>query len=337
MIPLDLLLQEQGLDIAELLDTGNTPLVSNTRLLVSSKWRVRVWLQVRVDPDRSRLKLLSNSSTLSHVSSPDGCTKSHLGVVRTLDDLVLGLPGENWENWAEWLLGDDAGVVLWTVDEGWLDEEAWGVGWVLAANGNLPALLLNVLEEFTNSVVPGILSAINSWKLRGRNLLHRVLDWSVGDALLNSVTELHVVLDVVNHGISELVEDALVDVNALDSQADLTGVGECDLSDLWCGLLNVNVLGDNAGVVASKLESDALEGLGARLHDLLTSEGRAGEGDLVNLQNISHMLRGSYIVYIRPRGRSSMVQGCHHRTEIEQLLVGRTAAQARRSSGHSKG
>ena len=105
----------------------------------------------------------------------------------------------------------------------------------------------------------------------------------MGNTLLSTVTELHR-LNVLNHSITELLKDILMNINTLNSQADLSRVGKCHLSDLWCGLGDIDVLGDDTWVVAAELESHALEGLGAGLHDLLTSEGGAGEGDLVNLE-----------------------------------------------------
>lgn len=112
----------------------------------------------------------------------------------------------------------------------------------------------------------------------------------MSDTLLNTITELHR-LNVLDHGITELLKDILVDVDSLNSQANLAGVRESDLSDLWCSLGDIDVLGDDTWVVTTKLESHALEGLGAGLHDLLASEGGAGEGDLVNLGRVSQVIR----------------------------------------------
>lgn len=157
---LDLLFEVKGLYIAESLNTRKRPLMSNTRLLVSTEWVLWAQLQMRVNPNATGLDLATNSATLLHISSPDRSTESHLRVVGTGQNLLLSLPGQDWENWTEWLLGDNAGVVLWTVDDGWLDEVAWGVGWVLAADCDLPAFLLDVLEEAANALVPGLLLAI---------------------------------------------------------------------------------------------------------------------------------------------------------------------------------
>ena len=109
---------------------------------------------MRVDPNTSGLDLRTNSTALLHISSPNRSTEAHLGVVRTRHNLLLSLPGQDWENWTEWLLGDNARVVLWTIDDGWLDEVAWGVGWILAADGDLPTFLLDVLEETADALVP---------------------------------------------------------------------------------------------------------------------------------------------------------------------------------------
>lgn len=76
----------------------------------------------------------------------------------------------------------------------------------LAASGNLPSLLLNVIKEGLDPVV-----------------LHRVLQGSVADALLGAIAE-GVSLDVLDHCVSELVVDGLVDVDALEVEADLGGL-----------------------------------------------------------------------------------------------------------------
>ena len=110
----------------------------------------------------------------------------------------------------------------------------------------------------------------------------------MSNTLLSTIAELHR-FDVLNHGITELLKDILVNINTLNSQANLSRVGKSDLSDLWCGLGDIDVLGDDTWVVTAELESHALEGLGAGLHDLLACEGGAGEGDLVNLAIVSQM------------------------------------------------
>lgn len=132
--------------------------MSNTGLLVSAEWVLWAQLQMRVDPNTARLDLRTNSAALLHISSPNRRTKSHLGVVRTGKNLILSFPREDRQDWAEWLLGDNSGVVLWTVDDGWLDEVTWGVGWVLAADCDLPAFLLDILEEAADALIPVFIS-----------------------------------------------------------------------------------------------------------------------------------------------------------------------------------
>ena len=84
----------------------------------------------------------------------------------------------------------------------------------LAASGNLPTLLLNIVKEGLDAVV-----------------LHRVLQGTVADALLRTVAK-SVGLDVLDHGVSELAVDGLVHVDALEVEADLTRVQEGEESDL---------------------------------------------------------------------------------------------------------
>ena len=53
----------------------------------------------------------------------------------------------------------------------------------------------------------------------------------MADAFLGAVAE-GVGLDVLDHGVSELVVDGLMDVDALEVEADLTRVEEGEESDL---------------------------------------------------------------------------------------------------------
>lgn len=57
---------------------------------------------------------------------------------------------------------------------------------------------------------------------------------------------------------------------------------ESSHNELRSSSLNINIFSNNTGVVAAKLESNTLEGLAASSHDLLSSNGAAGETDLRN-------------------------------------------------------
>jgi hypothetical protein len=60
------------------------------------------------------------------------------------------------------------------------------------------------------------------------------------------------------------------------------------MSDPGNGLVQIGIVKDDGGTLASEFEGDLLQvGLGSSLHDLATDEGGTGEGDLVYV----HVLR----------------------------------------------
>lgn len=80
---------------------------------------------------------------------------------------------------------------------------ARGRGLHRAARRDLPPLPLNVVKKGLDALV-----------------LHRVLQRAVADARLGAVAE-RVGLCVLDHGVAKLVVDGLVDVDALEAEADL--------------------------------------------------------------------------------------------------------------------
>lgn len=195
------------------------------------------------------------------ILGPDGRTETHLGVVGAGNNVVLVLPREEGHDGAERLLGDDARVLGWTIDNGRGNEVA-GLVFVLAANSNAPLLLLDVAEE-------------------GLDLLklHAVLHGTQEDALLVALAGLDR-LGELDSFVTELLVDVFVNVYTLDGKADLAGVEEGEGGNFLSGGYNIDVLADNGWVVAAELEGDTLEGLGCGLHDLLASDRGTSEGDL---------------------------------------------------------
>lgn len=120
-----------------------------------------------------------------------------------------------------------------------------------------------------------------------QNLLHALVLRTIGDgpdnhALFEAVAELgvrDVLHDLIEHG----VVDLLVDVEALDSHAQLAGPQERDAGDPGAHDRRVRVLEHDGGVVAAELQRHALEARrAAGLHDLLPGLARAGEADLAD-------------------------------------------------------
>ena len=80
----------------------------------------------------------------------------------------------------------------------------------------------------------------------------------------------------------ELVVDPLVDVDPLDADAGLAGVGAGAPQRGVGGGVEVGVVVDDQRVLAAGLDQHRGQGLGAGGHHLLAGRGRAGEGDLVD-------------------------------------------------------
>lgn len=106
------------------------------------------------------------------------------------------------------LLNDNPRVLRRSIDDRRSNVESISRGLNLAADGDLPPLLLDVVEEGLDAVV-----------------LHGVLERAVADSCFGAVAE-GVGLDVLDHGVAEFFVDGLVDVDALEVQADLAGVEE---------------------------------------------------------------------------------------------------------------
>jgi hypothetical protein len=257
------LVQVDDVRVAVGLEAISAPLATDTALLVATEDGLRSGLLEGVDEDGAGLEASGDLLGVLDVLAPDTGTETGVGVVGTLDDLLLVRPGLGGDNGAERLLGDDAAVVGRVVDDGRLDEEALlGRGGVLA-DGELVAVLLSVREEFLDLLV-----------------LHLVLDRAEEGAGFG-VTDLDG-LGEVDHLGEELGVDALVDVDTLGGDTDLARVLEGTHDDLGSDLLDIDVRQDDGGVVAAELEGAALEGVGASSHDLLTSGDGTSERDLGN-------------------------------------------------------
>ena len=239
------------------------PFATNSALLMATEDGLWSWLLPGVNEDRSGLQFLANPLSSLDVLAPHAGSKTGKGVVSTLDDLGLIRPRLSWNNWAEWLLLDDAAVVWRVVDDGWLDVEALAGCDVWLANGELVALLLGVLEEALDLLI-----------------LHLVLDWSEQRARVRSADLDR--LGELDHLLEHLVVDVFVNVDALGGDADLTGVLEGSHHEFWCDLVDVDVWQDDRSIVASEFEGAALESWGTSGHNLLASCDRASEGNFGN-------------------------------------------------------
>lgn len=238
---------------------------TDAALLVPAEWHLRVEHVVLVDPDGAGLQRVGDTDGRVQVSGVDGRGQAVVGVVGLLDDLLLGRELGNGADGAEDLLLDNLHVGSDVGEDGGLDEVAL-VAEALTANLAVGALLLALLDVAHDAVE---LQLADLGALEGV-LVEGVADSVGGGALLE--------------GLEELVVNALLDVDARAGAAGLAVVevdAEVGPRD---GLLNVGVVEDNVGGLATKLQGNLLQvGGGGSLHDHAADDGRTSEGDLVDV------------------------------------------------------
>jgi len=121
------------------------------------------------------------------------------------------------------------------------------------------------------------------------NLLHDAVELDLGNLrALESVGREGVANDVLLRALLELlhevVVDALLDVDTSSGAAGLAVVEEDTKVDPRDGVVDVSILEDNVGRLATKLEGDLLQvGRGSGLENCAADDGGTGEGDLVDV------------------------------------------------------
>lgn len=187
------------------------------------------------------------------------------GLVRNADGLLLILELLNRANGAKDLLLDDLHVLVDIGEDRRLDEVAL-VAMAGTAGQHLGAGLLTVLNVAHDPV-----------KLQLRHL--RALE-GVG---LEGVADL-VGQRALLEALQELVVDRLVDQNARAGAAALAVVEVDTKVDPRDGVVNVGIREDNVGRLATQLQGNLLQvALGRGLQDAPANQGRAGEGDLIDV------------------------------------------------------
>lgn len=218
-----------------------------------------------VDPDSTSSEVVADADGSVEVLGVDGGGKTVVGVVAELDNLIFGGELGDSADRAEDLLPHDLHVRLDVGEDGGLDEVAL-VTVALAANLDSSTLLLTGLDVAHDAV---ILKLADLGALEGL-VVEGVTDLVLGGALLE--------------GLDELVVDTLLDVDTRTGAASLAVVEVDTEVDPVNGLLDIGIVEDNVGGLATKLEGNLLQvGLGGSLHDLAADNGRASEGNLVDV------------------------------------------------------
>lgn len=99
-----------------------TKLTTDTRLLVTTEWKLVVKSVVGVDPDGTCAKCVGDLDGGVEGLGVDGGGETVSGGVTELDDLLLSLELGDGANWAEDLLLDNLHVLGDVGEDGWLDE-----------------------------------------------------------------------------------------------------------------------------------------------------------------------------------------------------------------------
>lgn len=206
----------QGLHISVSLQASHTQLRTNPTLLVPTKGRAGVQLQMRVHPHTARLQFTRDALCLLLVIRPDGRAETHARLVRARNHILLIAPCHEWQDRPEGFFRCDAGGISGAVDDGGFDEVAWlgGVEGLGCAVGEGDLFRGEVGQEALDFFV-----------------LHGVLDGAHEDAFLVAFADLEG-LGEGDCGIAEFVVDGFVYVHALDGDADLAGVEEAERGDL---------------------------------------------------------------------------------------------------------
>lgn len=187
------------------------------------------------------------------------------GAVTNLNSLSLILELGDGNDGTEDLLLGNLHVGSNVGEDGGLDEVTLSTV-ALTTESNSGTLVLAVLNVLHDTV---------ELELRDLGTLEGVLGEGVTQLVLGGT-----LLEALN----ELVVDTLLDQQARTGTAALAVVVEDTKVGPGDGVINVGIVEDNVGGLATELEGDLLQvGLGGGLEDHTANKGRTGEGNLVNV------------------------------------------------------
>ena len=212
-----------------------------------------------LDPARELLAALG-------VAGPDRCLQPVAAVVGERDRLLGVSDPHHRQGRAEGLVGHAAHRVIDAGDDRRLEEEAGaGVCGPLAAGDDRRAVLDRVLDVGLDQLD-----------------LRREDDRADVDAPRSAGRSLPQSLDLGAEPLDELVMHGVLDVDALDRDADLPGVVEAVGGGGVGGALEVGVGEDDHRVLAAELQRDRGERVGSLLHHRLAGLDRAREHHVVD-------------------------------------------------------
>lgn len=220
---------------------------------------------VLVDPDGAGAEVVADADGGVEIPSVHGGGETVCAVVAGLDDLVLGRELGDGADGAEDFLLHDLHVGGDVAEDGRLDEVAL-VAVALTTSLAGGTGLLALLDVVHDAVV---LQLADLGTLEGVGV-----EGVTDSVLLSSLLE----------GGDELVVDTLLDVDTRASTAALSVVEVNTEVDPRDGLLDIGVVEDDVGRLSTELQGDLLQVRGgSSLHDSASNQGRASEGDLVDV------------------------------------------------------
>lgn len=258
-------LDSNGLVLCVVGQSSLAELSADAGLLVTTEGELVVEHVVAVDPDGTGSERVGDAEGGVEVLGVDGGGKTVRGVVSELDDILLILELGDGTDGAEDLLLHDLHVGLDVGEDGGLDEVT------------LVAETLTTRLDGGTFVLAGLDVAHDTVVLELRNL--RTLEGLLVEGVANLV-----LLSALLEGLEELVVDGLLDKDTGTGAAALAVVVVDTEVDPVDSLLDVGVFEDNVRGLATELEGDLLEvGGGSGLHNLSANNGRASEGNLVDV------------------------------------------------------
>ncbi len=254
-----------GLDLCIVGQSVLAELATKTGLLEATEGHLVAEHVVVVDPDGTGLERVGHTKGRVEILGVNGSGKTIGGLVTSLDNLIFGLELADGADRSEDLLLHNLHIWADIGEDGGLNEVA------------LVTVTLTTMLDLGASLLAGLDVAHNAVELKLadlRALEGVLLEWVTDNVLGCSGPEC----------LNELVVDAGLDVDSGASTAALAVVEEDTEVDPRDRVLNVGIVENNVGRLAAELKGDLLQvGLGCGLEDGSANDGRASEGDLVDV------------------------------------------------------
>lgn len=273
-----------------------------------------VELVVAVDPDGTGLEGVADADGSAKVLGVHSGGETVGGVVTESDDVGLILKLSNGTDGAENLLLHDLHVVGDVGEDSGLDEVSL-VTVALTTNLDSGTLLLTGLDVAHDTVVLKLADL--------RTLEGLLVEW---------VTNL-VGLSTLLESLEELVVDFLLHEDAGTSTAALAVVVIDTKVDPLDSGIDIGVLEDDVGRLATELEGDLLEvGRSSGLHNGATDQGGASESNLVNIH-----VRGNSSTSDLSETVDQVEDACGETSLLDELGHDKSGQRGLLSSLHDEG